>query len=53
MNSNYKVVLEVSDAYSQFTAEQVEAAIRDLLVTAVMPSIGLELITTTITKKRG
>lgn len=51
--SNYTVTLKVSDLYSQFDSkEQLESALRDLLMAAALPAIGLELTSSTITKSK-
>jgi hypothetical protein len=52
--NTYKLTLEISDPYSFFDSkEKVEIAVRDLLVSGVLPALNLELDDIAITKKRG
>jgi hypothetical protein len=52
--NTYKLTLEISDPYVFFNdKETLEIAVRDLLISSVLPALNLELDDIAITKKRG
>lgn len=54
--SKFRVTLEVEEDFYNpvpWTAEILESALRDILKVSALPAMNLNLISSTVTKKRG